>query len=217
MGDFLKEHQNHMGTAAASLHAQTAFPHGSDPSLGLAASGSIQHMEISDNEQDLTLSASRASDLFMDGDLDEFRSLPASPLPPPPPDDAMGDPAGWDSKLEALDDHEPLNQEDDAPHLPATPYDELLPNATLPKLKLAQQMIGNIQSAKLEDDIKDPELLESLNNPAAESGFLDDDITKLSIDIFIGLTGGSQQFYNNVRDALSWWKSDVQLHSYYIV
>ena len=158
----------------------------------------------------------RASDFPIDDDTEEDQYSPTDPPMLPSQNDFILGLTDVDSEEELLDDPAPPNQQADSPRTSAAPYTMPFPNATLPKLKIAQDMVENIQSAKLEDDIKDPELLESLNNPATESEFLDD-ITTLSIDIFIGLTGGSQQFYNNVRDALFRWKSEVRLLSYYVV
>ena len=123
---------------------------------------------------------------------------------------------GSDSEPETADDPELCNQERGTPCSSANQNHAQQPNATLPKLRLAQDMLENIRLAEIEDDIKSAELLASLSHPASESEELDA-ITKLSIDIFIGLTGGSQQFYHNVRDALLRWNSNIQLHSYYIV
>ncbi|TFK70355.1 hypothetical protein BDN72DRAFT_896486 [Pluteus cervinus] len=66
------------------------------------------------------------------------------------------------------DELPPPNQGADQP--PEVDQEEELsaPEPTLPDLKMAQAIIKSIQEAQLEDDIKDPVLLEALCNPRNE-------------------------------------------------
>src|SRR6266576_1855149 len=91
---------------------------------------------------------------------------------------------------------------------------EQLPAATLANLVLAQQLIEAVRSAKLEDDIKSEEVLNSLKKPVKTCQSMDT-IAKISIAIFKALVLGSQQMYNEIRDALILYL-DVELYSYHV-
>lgn len=106
-----------------------------------------------------------------------------------------------DNGDQSLQDTEPREQEQ-------------LPSATLPNLVLAQQFIEAIRSAKLEDDIKSEEVLNSLKKPAKTCQSMDT-VEKVSIAIFKALILGSQQMYNEIRDALILYL-DVELYSYHV-
>jgi len=70
----------------------------------------------------------------------------------------------WDDDLDKdrIDGQDDEDDEEEIQSITAT--DEPMPQATLPKLSLAQQLIKSIQDAKLEDDIETPRLLHSLWN-----------------------------------------------------
>ncbi|KAF8667171.1 hypothetical protein AX14_006395 [Amanita brunnescens Koide BX004] len=100
--------------------------------------------------------------------------------------------------------------------IPNTLEDGPLPNAHIPVLQLAQKLVENIKTAKLEDDITDEGLLHSLRNPENEMPELDR-LTMLALKIFNGLVQGTQQMYNDVRDALLWYSPSLCLDSYYVM
>ncbi|KAF8344789.1 hypothetical protein F5887DRAFT_868957, partial [Amanita rubescens] len=84
----------------------------------------------------------------------------------------------------------------------------------LPNLALAQEFIEAVRSAKLEDDIKNEDLLNSLKKPAKTCQSMDI-VTKVSIAVFKALILGSQQMYNEIRDALI-LHLNIELHSYHV-
>ena len=85
------------------------------------------------------------------------------------------------------------NNESAAPNAPVQP--------TLPMLILANDMIDNIKTACLEDDLPD-KMLARLRSPPREPDALNP-ITKTSMGIFNALVSGSQRMYNSVRHVLS--------------
>ncbi|KIL55197.1 hypothetical protein M378DRAFT_91264 [Amanita muscaria Koide BX008] len=91
-----------------------------------------------------------------------------------------------------------------------------LPQSRLPNLSLSQDMIKAIREARIEDDIKDDDVLSNLHNPACSPPQLDP-ITRLSIDIFLALANGSQQMYSGVRLALARHDHNLLLLSYHVV
>ncbi|KIL61539.1 hypothetical protein M378DRAFT_180059 [Amanita muscaria Koide BX008] len=92
---------------------------------------------------------------------------------------------------------------------------EPLPRASLNNLTLVQDMIEAIQAGRLEDDIKDSKLLDQILNPSPEVAELSP-LSRLSIDIFIALTNGSQQMYNDVKEALQRFDERIILDSYFV-
>ncbi|KIL54909.1 hypothetical protein M378DRAFT_91721, partial [Amanita muscaria Koide BX008] len=79
-------------------------------------------------------------------------------------------------------------------------------------------MIGLILSAKLEDDITNEEFLYRIRNPSIPSDMDElNPLSRLSIDIFIALTNGSQQMYADVKEALQRYNPKIILDSYFVV
>ncbi|KIL69013.1 hypothetical protein M378DRAFT_71096, partial [Amanita muscaria Koide BX008] len=93
---------------------------------------------------------------------------------------------------------------------------EPLPRAKLAQLTRTQEMIDLIQSAKLEDDIKDDEMLHRIYNPPSEVEELEP-LSRLSMELFTDLTHGSQQMYANVKETLRRFDNRIILDSYFIV
>ncbi|KIL59916.1 hypothetical protein M378DRAFT_84448, partial [Amanita muscaria Koide BX008] len=89
------------------------------------------------------------------------------------------------------------------------------PRATLPNLVLAQEMIDAIRSATLADDIKNEAMLNSLRKPTTECEHIDP-LTQLSISVFKAVLLGSQQMYNEVRDAFRCFHPEAEMHSYHV-
>ncbi|KIL54999.1 hypothetical protein M378DRAFT_18339 [Amanita muscaria Koide BX008] len=83
-------------------------------------------------------------------------------------------------------------------------------------LNFSFKMIDNIKNACLEDDIRDPDILEALHNPPSEEVHLNG-ITKLSITLFMALITYPQEAYDKVRGALEGHEIPLILDSYYIV
>lgn len=91
-----------------------------------------------------------------------------------------------------------------------------LPKASIENLALSQDMINAIKNATLEDDIHDEDTLRNLRHPPHAAPFVDP-ITRLSIDIFLPLSNGSQQMYNAVRLALARHDPNLLIHSYAVI
>jgi hypothetical protein len=111
-------------------------------------------------------------------------------------------------------------EHEDEPPCPQPPpqpnQDEPLPRATYPMLMLAQQMVDSIKNATLEDDIHNPKLLHSIRHPPSENEPIDE-ITTLSLRIFLGLVGGSEKMYQNVQEALRLSDPLRPIHSYEVI
>ncbi|TFK60770.1 hypothetical protein BDN72DRAFT_729529, partial [Pluteus cervinus] len=80
----------------------------------------------------------------------------------------------------------------------------------------SESVLNSMRNASLEDDINDPFTLYSLQNPESLPPILNS-LDRLSIDIFLGLSGGSQKMYKNVRDALERHDQKLKLLSHYCV
>jgi hypothetical protein len=98
------------------------------------------------------------------------------------------------------------------------PYFDIndLPKASIENIKLSQDMINNIKNATLEDDIRNDDNLRNLRHPPHGAPTVDP-ITRLSIDIFLALSNGSQQMYKAVRLALARHDPNLLIHSYTVV
>lgn len=90
------------------------------------------------------------------------------------------------------------------------------PQPTIPMLILANDMIENIRTARLEDDLPN-KMLARLRNPPREPAALDPK-TEMSMGIFNALLSGSQQMYNSVKHVLSRHRpTPIVLDSYHVV
>ena len=112
------------------------------------------------------------------------------------------------------DDIEDDNEGEHTPNMPQPSDNGTMPRAKLADLALAQSMIENIKNARLTDDIQDNDILASMYHPPTETT-PPDALSILSLRIFLALIGGSQQMYNDVRDALLLHDPALQLTSYY--
>ena len=100
------------------------------------------------------------------------------------------------------------DNESAAPDAPVQP--------TLPTLILANDMIENIKTARLEDDLPD-KMLARLRSPPREPDALNP-ITKTSMGIFNALVSGSQRMYNAVRHVLRQHRpTPIIIDSYHLV
>ena len=91
-----------------------------------------------------------------------------------------------------------------------------LPRASLPQLCLSQDIIEHIRTAKLEDDIRDDEVLDQIRHPPSETEQLDS-LSRLSLRVFNAMTNASQQMYANVSAALREYDDNIVLDSYFTV
>ena len=71
----------------------------------------------------------------------------------------------------------------------------------IPSVNTALRFISALKSACLEDDKLDPEVLERLRHPLEEVTELDDPDIRLSVDLFLADTNGSEKIYNESRAA----------------
>ncbi|TFK59036.1 hypothetical protein BDN72DRAFT_873100 [Pluteus cervinus] len=71
-----------------------------------------------------------------------------------------------------------------------------------------------MRNATLNDDIKDPSCLYSLEHPDSIPPNLNP-LERLSVNIFLGLSGGSQRMYKSVRDSLKQHDGALELLSYH--
>ncbi|TFK76581.1 hypothetical protein BDN72DRAFT_809271 [Pluteus cervinus] len=92
-----------------------------------------------------------------------------------------------------------------------------LPRATIPKLKLSQDMIDSIRSGSLDTDIHDTKLLYTIRNPPHTTLPKLDTHTGISIRIFKALSGGSEAMYNEVRHVLATNDPAIKLLSHHSV
>ena len=89
------------------------------------------------------------------------------------------------------------------------------PRASHPKLTLSQEMIAAIRCARLEDDM-DADMIAALQNPLRYPAEIDEK-TRTSIDIYLGLSNGSQEMYASVKKALERRNPPIVIDSLHIV
>ena len=86
------------------------------------------------------------------------------------------------------------------------------------QLKIAQQFIGSLKNAILDDSTLDDWVCERLrNSPTSTVDDMLDPIPRLSIDIYLAVGNASQETYNSVRNALMRYNPAEPLLSYDIV
>jgi hypothetical protein len=121
----------------------------------------------------------------------------------------------WSAMLGEIPSEDEYTGEIDSSENESAAHDALV-KPTLPMLILANDMIENIKTARLEDDLPD-EMLARLRSPPREPDALNP-ITETSIGIFNALVSGSQQMYDAVRHVLSQHHpTPIILDSYHIV
>ncbi|PCH42719.1 hypothetical protein WOLCODRAFT_86186 [Wolfiporia cocos MD-104 SS10] len=74
-----------------------------------------------------------------------------------------------------------------------------------------------IRNARLEDDIKDPDILRRIRNPPQQPFDIDDPVKLLSVEIYLGLDDCSQKIYNHFRSALLRCPPHIELLTYAVV
>jgi hypothetical protein len=147
-------------------------------------------------------------------------SPPPSPTPPSEPEDEPTYyPAQRNDGADVGDVEDDVGEEQ-GPSGSDQPYSDPasnvpLPRATLPNLILTQQIIDDIKTGHLNDDIQNIDKLNLLNNPPKTSQPMDA-TTILSIAIFKELILGSQQMYDGVHNALYRHTPRIEIHSHYI-
>ena len=87
----------------------------------------------------------------------------------------------------------------------------------IPSVNTALKFINALKSARLEDDKLDPEVLERLRHPLEEVTELDDPDIRLSIDLFLADTDGSEKIYNESRAACLRRHSTDKVLSHHLV
>lgn len=78
-----------------------------------------------------------------------------------------------------------------------------------------EEFIASIRNAQFSDDM-DPEMISALKNPSRAPPDIDE-TTRMSIDIYLGLSNASEQSYENTRKALARRNPPVEIHSLHIV
>ena len=90
------------------------------------------------------------------------------------------------------------------------------PHAFLENLVLSQDMIANIQNARLKDDIDDTSILYRLRNPLRDIPELDEQ-TQISFELFSALAAHPKSAYEEARRIFNKTRPDSPLHSYWVV
>ncbi|KAF9019797.1 hypothetical protein BDZ89DRAFT_1116600 [Hymenopellis radicata] len=102
--------------------------------------------------------------------------------------------------------------------LPQTAED--MPVPTLENLMTAQKFIDLLREARLDDKYSklSPEDIDLIRNPAREQLSLDDPGFRLSLDIFLAVTGrASQKTYSDIRDAIHRYNPTAEMLTYGIL
>ncbi|KAF8337293.1 hypothetical protein F5887DRAFT_1078229 [Amanita rubescens] len=89
------------------------------------------------------------------------------------------------------------------------------PRSSHIKLALSQEFIASIRNAQFSDDM-DPEMISALKNPSRTPPDIDEK-TRMSIDIYLGLSNASEESYRNTKKALARRNPPVEIHSLHIV
>ncbi|KAM6490318.1 hypothetical protein JOM56_013481, partial [Amanita muscaria] len=91
-----------------------------------------------------------------------------------------------------------------------------LPKAQLSNLQLAQEMIQNVQDARLEDDIVDEDLLASLRNPPKDDVKITP-LMRFCLKVFLSLSAACEKTYNRIKAAFEEFDMKTEMFSFFIV
>ncbi|THH07169.1 hypothetical protein EW146_g9401 [Bondarzewia mesenterica] len=153
--------------------------------------------------------ASDLEDLYMTPTSPEpaLQSTFRSPSPPPEP-----------GSLEALEREEqtangPLpaasrNLEPEVEHTAETHP------SRIEDIRITQEFIASLQTASLNSDNLDPDVLYHLRNPPSEPLNLDDPDLRLSLDVFLAVSNASQETYHSIRAAIQRYNPNSGILSY---
>jgi len=89
------------------------------------------------------------------------------------------------------------------------------PISRIENVAISQKLIHEIQSATLDKDKLDADMLERLRNPPTEPVDISHPDTRLSLDLFMACSNASESTYTAVRDSVMRRFPDVGMLSYY--
>ena len=95
--------------------------------------------------------------------------------------------------------------------------EETEPLSCIDNVRLTQQLIQEISSARLENDKLEPNVLERLRNPVTEPVDISDPDLRLSLDLFMACNHASEATYNAVRGSILRRFPSLEILSYYSV
>jgi hypothetical protein len=93
--------------------------------------------------------------------------------------------------------------------------EEPLNSSSITSIAFTQQLIAEIQSATLDNDKLDADVLATLRKPIEEPVDISDPSVRLTLDIFLACNNASEPTYNGVRTAIARHLPHVDLRSYY--
>ncbi|KAF8633516.1 hypothetical protein AX17_004432 [Amanita inopinata Kibby_2008] len=91
------------------------------------------------------------------------------------------------------------------------------PASTIENVRILQEFIKQIRSARLEESGLDTETIERLRNPPEDLVDISDPDIRLSLDIFLAGTNASEQVYKSSREAILYRFPDCKMLSFYEV